>query len=263
MAAYADIFERSEPLAKPFWGSLAMHLLVIGSLLAGALTHGSSLQMGSKTGGGGMGGVMVNPVASIPLPNPGGLENPVANDTESQVPSPPPTKAKPAPKLKVPPPNAIALKGSKAPARPSDASAQSNKYRDKQKFDESQIYTPGGQRVNSSLYGIRGSGSLGLGDNSPFGLQFGSYATRIYENVSANWRTSDIDQRIQTAEPVVVTFRILRDGSIVNARLVQPSGIEPLNLSALRAVMDTKLGPLPAGFPRDHADVELTFKLRR
>ena len=101
MSSHADILDRPEPLTVPFWVSLAMHVLVVGGLLASALLgNRTHLNMGSLTGGG-LGGVMVNPVSSIPIPNRGGPENPVANDTLSQVPTPPAPKekAKPAPKI--------------------------------------------------------------------------------------------------------------------------------------------------------------------
>ena len=52
------------------------------------------------TNGGRMGAVAVTPVHSIPLPSRSSTPNPVANPTESQVPTPPP-KAKPIPKVKV------------------------------------------------------------------------------------------------------------------------------------------------------------------
>jgi len=230
--------------------------------LAAGLTHKRPWQIGSPTGGG-IGSVMVNPVATIPLPNPGGPKNPVANDTASQVPSPLPEKTKPSPKVKLPPPDAIPLKGAKAPKRPSEASAQSNKFREKQQFDPNQLYTTGGQRMSSPSMGINGGGTLTVGDNSPFGLRFGQYATLIRDNVSRMWRTSDLDPRLQNAPPVVVTFRILQDGSVTNVKVPQPSGIGPLDISARRAVYDAKLPPLPLGFPQDHADVELRFELRR
>jgi TonB family protein len=62
-----------------------------------------------------------------------------------------------------------------------------------------------------------------------------------------------------------VTFTILRDGSVpfASVQIKQRSGIAPLDYSAQRAVLDSTFPPLPPGFPRNQADVELSFELRR
>jgi protein TonB len=264
MPGHADILDRPEPLLPSFWGSVLLHGLAIGGLLvAGAVERASRLQMGDPHGGG-LGGVMVNPVATIPLPNRGGLENPVANDTESLVPEAPQPKAKPAAKVKAPAPNAIALKSEKDLKRPRDAGSQPNKWRDQQKYDQSQLYSNAGQRVNSPQYGLSGGGGVNVGNNSPFGERYGAYAALICDAVTRNWKTSDVNPRLMTAPVVVVTFTIQRDGSVTNVHLSQKSGIEPLDISAQRAVWDSQpFQPLPAGFPRSQADVELRFELKR
>jgi len=263
MASHADILDRPEPMTVPFWGSVILHVLVLGGLSVGTLVENAfHLRMGSPTGGG-MGGVMVNPVATIPLPNRGGPENPVANDTESQVPTPPApkVKAKPAPKVKVPPPNAVALKSEKSPKRAPEPAAQPNKFRDRQIYSDSQLYSDAGQRVSSPMYGMQGGGGVRLGDSSPFGEQFGAYAKLIRDNIARNWKTTDLNLRTSAVPTVVVTFTIRRDGSVSTVKIGQTSGIETLDNSALRAVMDAQLPALPAQFPRSQADVELRFEL--
>jgi protein TonB len=264
MPGHADILDRPEPLLQSFWGSVLLHGLAIGGLLAaGVVERGSRLNMGDPHGGG-LGGVMVNPVATIPLPNRGGLENPVANDTESLVPEAPKVKPKPMPKVKAPPPDAIALKSEKAPKRPSEAGSQPNKWRDQQKYDQSQVFSNAGQRVNSPQFGMSGGGGVNVGGNSPFGERYGAYAALIRDAVTRKWKTSDVNPRLMTAPAVVVTFTIQRDGSVTNVQLAQKSGIAPLDISAQRAVQDSQpFPPLPQGFPRSQADVELRFELKR
>jgi protein TonB len=263
MASHADILDRPERLAGPFWGSVILHVLVLGGLSVGTLLENSfHLRMGSPTGGG-PGGVMVNPVASIPLPNRGGPENPVANDTESHVPTPPAPapKTKAAPKAKTPPPDAIALKAEKAPKkRAPEPAVQPNKFRDKQTYSESQLYSPAGQRMSSPMYGTQGGGGVRLGDSSPFGDQFGAYANLVRDNIARRWQTGGLNLR-SSAPAVVVTFTIRRDGSVTNVKIGQSSGIETLDISAQRAVWDAQLPALPAQFPRSQADVELRFEL--
>jgi len=264
MASHADILDRPERLTGPFWGSVILHVVVLGGLSVGTLLENAfHLKMGSPTGGG-LGGVMVNPVASIPLPNRGGPENPVANDTESHVPTPPApkTKAKPAPKEKTPPPDAIALKAEKAAKkRAPEPAAQPNKFRDKQTYSESQLYSPAGQRMSSQMYAMQGGGGVALGDRSPFGEQFGAYANLIRDNIARKWQTAGLNLRTLAVPAVVVTFTIRRDGSVTGVKIAQSSGINSLDDSAQRAVLDAQLPALPAQFPRSQADVELRFEL--
>jgi periplasmic protein TonB len=264
MPGHADILDRPEPLLQSFWGSVLLHGLVLGSvLLIGVIERGSHLNIGDVNGGG-IGGVMVKPVANIPLPDRGGQVNPVANDTESMVPEAPKTAPKVQPKVKPPSPNAIALKSDKAmPKRPHEATSQPNKWRDQQPASISQIYSTGGPRVQSPNIGMSGAGGVNVGNNSPFGQQFGSYAALIRDTVARNWKTSDVNPQIRTAPVVVVTFTIQQDGSVTNVRVSQKSGIEPLDISAQRAVWDSKFSALPLGFPKSQADVELKFELKR
>jgi protein TonB len=263
MPSHADILDRPEPLTIPFWVSLTLHILVIGGLSAGVfLENRNHLNMGSLTGGG-LGGVLVNPVASIPLPNRGGPENPVANDTQSQVPTPlaPKAKAKPAPKVKAPPPNAIALKSDKAPKRPAEAPSQPNKFRDQQKYNDSQLYSNAGQRMSSPALAVQGGGGVRLGDSSPFGEQFGAYANLIRDNIARNWKPSSLGPRSSAAPAVVVRFTIRSDGSVTNVKIGTSSGISAIDISAQRAVEDAQLPALPPNFPRKQADVELKFEV--
>ena len=259
MSVRVDVLDRPEPLAKSFWTSLALHVLVLGSLSAGAFINRNHLNIGSPAGGG-MGGILVNPVATIPVPNRGGPENPVANDTQSHVPTPPPPKekTKPLPKAKTPPPDAIPLKSDKALAkRQQEPQSQPNKFREQLKYNDSQLYSEVGQRASSPMYQIQGGGGVGLGDNSPFGEQFGAYANIIRNNIAQNWKPI----RTPGQPVVVVTFTIQRNGSVTNVKVSRSSGVQALDFSAQRAVLDATLPPLPPNFPRNQADVDLRFEL--
>jgi protein TonB len=261
MSAHADILDRPEPLARPFWVSLTMHLVVLGGLTFGAWADRHRINMGSPTGGG-MGGMLVNPVSTIPLPNRGGPVNPVANDTQSQVPTPPAPKEKikPIPKAKTPPPDAIPLKSEKAQTKrqaEAQSQAQINKFREQQKDSVSQLYSSGGQRASNPMYQVQGGGGVGLGDNSPFGEEFGYYANIIRDNIARAWKPV----RTGGSLSVVVTFTIQRNGSIANVKVATSSGNQGLDFSAQRAVLDTQLPPLPDKFPRNQAEVQMKFEL--
>jgi protein TonB len=256
----AHVLDAPQRLTKPFWVSLALHLAFFGALGVQAWDEHHRISMGDPNGGK-MGGLLVNPVNTIPLPNLGGPENPVANDTKSQVPTPPVPKEKPKPaaKVKAPPPDAIPLKSNKAvPKRQADVQPQQpNKYREQQKYAENQLYAPSGPRMSSPLYQLPGGGGVGLGNNSPFGEEFGTYANIIRDNIARLWQPL----RTGGTPAVVVTFTIHRDGSVTNVNIATSSGNPTLDRSAQRAVLDAQLPKLPDKFPRNEADVQLRFEL--
>ncbi len=261
MTSHADILDQPESLSRPFWGSVILHVLAVAALvLATAAEQAAHIQMGSPTGGG-IGSVMVNPVASIPLPSQSGPKNPVANDTESAVPEPKP-KAKTQPKVKVPEPDAIPLNSrNAAKKRPAEAASRPNKWREQQKDLPNQTYSAAGQRANTPMYGMSGGGGVGIGDNSPFGTQFGEYATRLRDLVAQKWKTGDLYN--QAAPPVAVMFTIRRDGSVSNVKVAETSGNRALDFSAMRAIQDAAPFPaLPPQFPQSQADLTLRFQLR-
>jgi TonB family protein len=264
MVAHPDLFDQPEPLGKWLASSIALHVAVAAALMAHNFIQGTGLQMGDPHGGG-FGAVAVNTVATIPLPARSGPVNPVANDTQSHVPTPPPaTKAQP--KAKAPEPDAIAIgKLSKRKAVPMAAAAP-NKFREQQRYAGNQLYSSAGQAANTPIFGRTGAGGVGIGNSSPFGTQFGYYANILQQTVARNWRTGDVDPRIGAAPRVTVTFTIQRDGSVApgSVRITQRSGIAPLDYSAQRAILDSSPFPqLPQGFPKNQADIELSFELRR
>jgi protein TonB len=265
MAPHIDILDQPEPLGKPLAGSVALHLSVGAALLMSAwIGHGPGVQWGDVNGGG-MGSVAVNVVPRIPLPGRSGPINPVANDTESVVPTPPP-KAKPKPKVEAPEPNAIAIKSRNAVRKASRAASAPNKFREQQQDLPNQVYSTSGQAVVSPMYGMTGGGGVGIGTSSPFGAQFGWYVNLLRDQVARNWRTSDLDPRLRSAPQVWVTFTIRRDGSVApgSVRITQRSGNQALDFSAQRAILDAApFQPLPPQFQRNEVEIEFRFELRR
>jgi protein TonB len=263
MTAHADTLDRAEPLAKPFWGSLFLHISVAAAVLAyGWIGNRSAVQWGDPHGGG-MGSVAVNPV-SIKLPSKQGPENPVANNADSSVPEPP-AKKKPAPKVKAPEPDAIPIKSRNAPKRTPDvASSQPNKFREMQKDAPNQVTSTVGQSLSSRMINMQGGGGLQIGNDSPFGTQFGAYAKLVRDAVARKWNTTEFDSRL-TIPTAVVTFVMRRDGSVTpgSVRLTERSGNSALDNSAVRAILDASpFPPLPQGFAKSEAQVELRFNLK-
>jgi len=263
MSPHVDILEQTDRLAPSFFGSLAFHGLLVGAVLGvGWVQSRNTISMGDPNGGR-FGAVTVNPVASIALPSHGGPKNPVATDTESAVPVPV-LKAKPAPKVTAPDPTAIAIPSRSAKSRPSPAAAPPDKWRASQKDLPNQLYSTAGTRVTTPDYALSGGGGVGVGSNSPFGNQFGAYADLLRTRVAHFWQTTTIDPRLRTAPQVSVTFTLHRNGSVSGIRVSQKSGINALDISAQRAIMDAAPFPqLPPQFPKNEAEIEFVFELKR
>src|SRR6266516_2875453 len=98
MSQYLETLDQPESLGKHWLVSLAFHGGVVGLLMFTGFTAHNRNDWGSLTPGGGAMGVKL--FKSIPLPSRPGLVNPLATDSKTTVPLPPPTKAKPEPKAK-------------------------------------------------------------------------------------------------------------------------------------------------------------------
>ena len=260
----ADYFEQPERIGRPLLGSIAFHGLLVAAMLAtGWVQNRDRITLGDPNGGR-FGSVAVNPVATIPLPNRDTAKNPVAVDTESNVPTPV-SKPKPTPKVKLPDPKAIALPSRDAknkPLKPSEAYSQPDKWRAQQKDLPNQVYSTAGTRAATPDFGLQGGGGVGIGNNSPFGNQFGAYADILRNRVAQYWKTADIRAANNTI--VGVTFVLHRDGSATGVRITQKSGNSALDISAQRAVMDASPFPqMPPQFPKSEAEIEFVFQLKR
>jgi periplasmic protein TonB len=263
MAHHVDILDQREPLKKSFAGSLLFHGLLVVSISGVAIVqqqNGPMLGVQSPHAG----SVAITPVSTIPLPRNEAPPNPVANDTKSQVPipkaEPPKPVSKPKPEVKAQDPHAIPMKGTFTKRQYQEP----DRYRAQQKDNPNQLYSKSGAQMNSEMFAIQGAGKMGLGENAPFGNQFGAYAQVLRNLVAGKWRTTDIDARIRTAPQVIVTFTLYRNGSISGLRISQSSGIPPLDRSAQRAILDASPFPqMPPQFPKDQTDIDFVFELKR
>ena len=256
MSPHVDILEQPEHLGRWFVRSLGFHVLVGLTLVSyGFLLHRNGVQFGSPNGGG-IGSVVVNPVTRIPLPAREAAENPVANETESQVPTPPPEHKK-AKERAFEEPDAVPIRGRHAERR---EETPPNKFREQQLDQPNQIYSQAGQRMSSPMFGLQGGGGVGVGESSPFGVEFGWYAKLIVDKVGRTWRTADLKNVTQVA---AVMFTLRRDGTVTRVHITEPSGNATLDFSAQRAIFDASpFPPLPAQYPDNTAEVELRFSLK-
>jgi protein TonB len=256
---HIDVLDERESLRAPFLGSVGLH----GALLAAMFVSTWIAQRGEPFGdpnptGGSIG---VGVVTSIPIPNRAVARNPVANDTESQVPVAPP---KPVEKVKAPPPDPKAVRIQDLKSKAAAQQAARQRYQTEPP-KPNQVTSSTGPAVGSPIYSsVPGSGGVGVGQGTSLGTRFGAYGALIRQRIAEKWRTGDVDPRLRTAPVVVVVFDILRDGSVRNVSLMQRSGNPTLDYSAQRAVLEAApFPPLPAGFERDSARVEINFELKR
>jgi periplasmic protein TonB len=263
VTAHVDILDARESWRKPLLLSVALHgSLVAAIALAGFAGSRPREQWGSPNSLGGS-SVGITPVSQIPLPARGGPVNPLANDTESRVPEPPPSKQQ-AKRQAERDAAAIALKSKSQPKRPArnDTTTQRSNLRSPE--SPGQLYSSTGRALSSPMVGQTGSGGVGMGQGGAFGSKFGYYHDLLEQRVGSKWRTNDVDSRLQTAPTVIVTFSIHRDGSMSNLLVEQSSGNRALDYAAERAIREASpFPPLPAGYDRNEAKIEFWFQLIR
>lgn len=258
MSQHADILDERESLRSPFFGSLVVHAGVIALPFLFAFMRGSTVEHWGDPNSLGGGAVGITPVERIPIQSRQGRINPVANDTESQIPSPP---AKPQPKPAVEDNrDAIALKSRNPQKKAAPQTTQ--KYSPIKEPRPNQVYSSTGQAATSPMFSqAPGGGGVGSGSTSPFGNRFGYYEQLIRDKVARNWRSQDLDASVRN--PVVVTFDILRNGSIQNVHVTRSSGNFGADQSAQRAILlSNPFPPLPAQYEQNVATIEFSFRLQ-
>lgn len=122
-----------------------------------------------------------------------------------------------------------------------------------------------------------GSGiSLGVGTGSGGGAGFGSefssqiglsnfpftyYLENMTGRISSNWLKTQISSGISDELFTVVRFKIYRDGKISVVDIEQGSGIQTLDMAAVRAIQSsTPFAPLPDGYEEESLIIHLRFE---
>jgi TonB family protein len=101
---------------------------------------------------------------------------------------------------------------------------------------------------------IGGSGVTGLeGGDFPYAL----YIQGMHRKIGGQW----FRPQIAPGATVIVYFRILRDGTIAEAKVETPSGNPTFDRAALSAVRSASpLNPLPFAYSGNYLGVHLTFR---
>ena len=252
----SHLLKHREPLVKPFAGSLVAHAGVVGALLASYLLRTHVETFGYQTQSSGSVGISVT--KSIPIPQKDGRVNRLANDTESVVPQAPPKKREVA-KAPPPDPRAIPLPTRNALKKPAPQPSTRDIYKP-QPLRPNQVYSDTREALKSPNFAMQGAGGVGLGENTTLGNRFGYYADLMRRQIASKWNTGGMQN---DGRKVLVTFAILRDGTVEGVRVAQPSGNYALDTSAQRAVLEASpLPQLPAGYQQNSAQVELWFQVK-
>ncbi len=181
------------------------------------------------------------PAPAPPAPEPKKEAKPLAPDPKSVKPpekaSPPPAPAKEEPKKPATPPAAAA-----AAVPPPDSLPAAIPKRQGSPF---------GNPLGASTQ----QATLGVEDPN---FTYGYYLDRIVGVISANWTRPSVGPEIKQS---LLYFRIQRDGTIVELRLVESSGSEIFDEAAMRAVQaSSPLPPLPKSYAKDILGIHLVVK---
>ncbi len=246
-----------DPLGKYFIGSIGVHAAIAGLVVLTGLWKFSGTNWGAEHAS--TGSVGVTMVSSIPIPRKDAPENPLANDSESNVPQAP-APVKTQPQVKVPEPKAIPIPDKLRKISPRQQSPSA--YRPQaQAYRPNQVYSQAPQAVSSKAYGIQGSAGIDVGEATTLGFKFGAYVNLMHSRIAGKWNTADVHAGAN--QHVVISFKIGRSGAVSNVKISQPSGSYDLDASAQRAVIDANpLPPLPADYDQNEATVELWFQLK-
>src|SRR3982750_4016396 len=259
MAEPLDILDERDPLGVPLIGSLLFHGggVTMVTLSWFWLNHRRGETLGDLNPAGGP-AYAVSPVHNIPIPQRQAAPNPVANDTQSTVRSAPAKQE--AERKQTPDKNAVQVPGKCK----EEAERPQRQQQYQQPAPANQVYGRTRQALSNPMYSAQsGAGQVGIGPNTPLGNnRLGWYAELIRQRIAQNWNTNGLDTRSQRS-PAIVSFYIMRDGSVRTPQIVQSSGDYNIDNTALRAVFQSNpLPQLPPQITESYISAQFTFNLR-
>lgn len=257
MPRHGDILDQRDPLGGAFIGSLVFHGSLVAVLVLSWLWLSRAKEtLGDANPAGGP-AYSVSSVSKIPIPKTDAPPNPVAADTKSLLPTAP-AKENVEKRVAVPDKNAFEIPDKKRKDAPQPLHQQ--QYR--QPTPKNQVFSRNQTAVSSPLYGGQsGAGQVGIGANSPLGTRLGWYAEIVRQRIAQQWLTNGLDARSQSS-PAVVSFTVLRNGTIQDVRVLQPSGNPNIDSTAARAVYQASpLPPLPPQITEGSITAQFTFNL--
>ena len=89
------------------------------------------------------------------------------------------------------------------------------------------------------------------------------YVEAVQRRVSSNWLQATVDPSVQFAPRVVVTFQIMRDGTVANIQIDAFERKSSVDMSAVRAVQaSSPLQTLPNDYSGSYVNVEFWFDFK-
>ncbi len=251
----------SPGMRTPWVFSVTLHTILLGSLtVSNFLSHRGEF-WGSMGGGGAVSIGLVGNLPGVPLPRPEAITTSrVVDETRGLY------KSEPRPKTS-------------EDAATKISSFEKNKpphyvTRPSRVLEDSTPPPPGaipyGKGGTPSLpytqFAVGGSqGGLGFGGpGGEFAGRFPWYVEAVRRRISSNWIQSSVDPYVRWAPRAILSFQVLRDGTIVNIELLRSSGIDSVDRSAIRAIRDSSpLERLPSEYSGSFVMVEFWFEFRR
>lgn len=265
MTHYAPYTEELD--LKPFLGySAFFHFALTIVLVLGLWIERNRIPWGG-VGGTGDSGVKVNLVATAGLPMP---QPTVATESNTVDPTKGLAKEEPKPK---PEPKTDATKIPKFDKlKPPPPTKASKVFENKTPPPDNAVpYGKGGQMSVPTGYGsepgpISNAAGLSIGGQggAEFAARYPWYVASVTKRVQDNWMQNSIDPAVRAARTAhaIVTFTIMRDGTVKNIRLSQTSGNRSMDDSAMRALYSIeKMVALPSDWRGSSVDVTFDFDL--
>jgi len=241
----------AEGFARMIGVSCAAHaLLVLGLVVSGVLPRGALSE--ERT-------VMTISLGGAPGPRSGGMTPMGGLPVRAEAPAPKPEPPRPEPPNAAParePAMVLPVKAPK-PAKPDAGSPESTARN--VKAPAGPVAQPGSALVDTGGRGIgfglsTGGGGTG-GEISLGDFCCPEYLTTMLDLIQRNWSSKQPATGVAT-----VRFTVLRDGAIVDVSIAQSSGYVVLDLAAQRALLMTRLPPLPPEYTNPRATFRLNFR---
>jgi periplasmic protein TonB len=253
----------SDPRLKPaLMVSLAIHGGLALTMVVSTLISGRGANWGDNGNGVTVG--LVSNVPAIPMPKPDVTsENRVVDETKGlykEEPKPKeviPPKAEPIPAFLQDKPKLVPSKPSRV--LPNDTTPPPNAI---------PFGNGGSPEIPTSNFAVNGKTQGGINMSGPaggdFGAKYGWFVDAVRNRVSSNWVQSMVDPSVSFAPRAVLTFQILRDGSITNIQVMKSSGNESVDNSAKRAILaSSPVLRLPNDYSGNVVNVEFWFDFHR
>jgi TonB family protein len=264
----AESMTMQEPgLKGPLFWSLILHSLLFGSLAVSTIMSHRGDLWGGAGGGGAVSVKLVGGMAGVPLPRPETVTtNRVVDESKGLY------KSEPKPKPKEIPPDATPIPKFTKEKQPQYVTRPSKTLEDPTPPPQNAVpYGQGGSpSVPYAQFGM-GAGAAtnaGMGFSGPgggdFAGRFSWYVDAVRNRVSSNWVQSSVDSSLPFAPRAVISFDILRNGSVANVQILESSGNASVDRSGMRAIQGSNpMQPLPNEYSGNKVSVEFWFDFRR